>query len=364
MINSIMSKKLVTLTESNSVSDAMNIMDSHHYKELPVIDKQNKVLGLVTYANILGDSKFKGNSKVINYIEGVPIVNESDSEQYVLDLMINSGLMGLPVIDDDEKLKGFISDYDMIDFYKNRLKKRLLTEVNVKKVPSVKESATLGETKNILMFNKRDRLPVIDKNGKFIGTILLIDILRRIYKNESNKTNKTNMSGKKSHILKNSINDLVRKGIKIKYDSDLFETADLMLKNQLLGLIIVNHDNEPLGAVDRCSILKLLRDIDTDNEIKVDIVGQFNSGALIQIKKIIKNQLKLLPSYQSSIKGIKVFVKRVHDDQNTGKVDLRLTINIEGSNDIMIQKTDFDIMLTLMDCVDKANTLLKNKIKK
>ena len=97
MINSIMSKKLVTVTPDNTISDAMNLMDSNHYKELPVIDKKNKVLGLITYSNILSIVKFNGNSKIDSFIEGTPIVHENDSKQYALDLMINSGLMGLPV---------------------------------------------------------------------------------------------------------------------------------------------------------------------------------------------------------------------------------------------------------------------------
>lgn len=371
-----MSKKLVTVTPDNTVSDAMNLMDSYHYKELPVIDKKNKVLGLITYSNILSVIKFNGNSKIDSLIEGVPIVHENDSKQYALDLMINSGLMGLPVVDDNDILKGFISDYDLIDFYKDKLKGAPLTDVNVKKVPSVKESTSLGEAKNILMFNKRDRLPVVDSKGEFIGTILLIDILRRMYQNDSNKKDKGSMgkrdgmvttqntSSKKNNVLSNPINDLLRKGIKIDFESDLYHSAEMMLKNQLLGLIIVNSENQPLGAIDRCSILKLLRDINTDNEIKVDIVGQVNSNAISEIKKVIKTQLKLLPSYQSSIKGIKVFIKKVHDDQNEGKVDVRLTINREGLKDLLIQKTDYDILLTLMECIDNANTLLKNKVKK
>ncbi|MDD4353707.1 MAG: CBS domain-containing protein, partial [Candidatus Nanoarchaeia archaeon] len=227
MINSIMSKKLVTVTPDNTISDAMNLMDSHHYKELPVLDEKSRVLGLVTYSNILSIVKFNGNSKIDNFIEGTPIVHETDSEQYVLDLMINSGLMGLPVVDDDEKLKGFVSDYDLINFYKDKLKGAPLTDVNVKKVPSVKESTTLGEAKNILIFNKRDRLPVTDSKGEFIGTVLLLDILRRIYKSDSNKNDKKDVSGKKNNVLSTTINDLVRKGIKINFDSDLYDTADI-----------------------------------------------------------------------------------------------------------------------------------------
>ena len=364
MINSIMSKKPITVTPDNTISDAMNLMDSHHYKELPVVDEKNRVLGLITHSNIISIVKFNGNSKIDSFIEGVPIVHESDSEQYVLDLMINSGLMGLPVVDDNEVLRGFVSDYDLINFYKDKLKNAPLTDVNVKKVPSVHESTTLGEAKNILMFNKRDRLPVVDKKGEFVGTVLLIDILRRIYQSDSNKNNKKDVSGKKNNVLANSITDLVRKGIKIEYNSDLYETAEMMLKNQLLGLIIVNSENHPLGAVDRCSILKLLRDINNDNEIKIDIVGPFNPNAVMGIKKLINTHLKLLPSYQSSIKGIKVFIKRVHDDKNMGKVEIKLTINREGLKDIYIEKTDYDIMLTLMDCIDNANTLLKNQVRK
>jgi len=363
MIKSIMSTKLVTLKMDDTVNNAVNVMDSHHYKELPVIDENNKLLGLVTYTNILDTVKFNGNTKISNFIEGVPIVHETDSEQYVLNLMINTGLMGLPVVDKKDILIGFISDYDMIEIYKDKLKNYALTEANIKKVPSVKETATLSEAKNLLTFNKRDRLPVVNEKGEFTGTILFIDILRRLYKSDSSK-DKQNIVSERNNVLNTPIIDMIRRGIKINYDSNLFETADVMLKNQLLGLIIVNSNNEPVGAIDRCSILKMLRDINTDSEIKVEIIGQVHEKAVGEIRKLIKSQLKILPSYESSIKGIKVFVKRVHDDKNMGKADVRLTIDRDGKNDIFIEKTDYDVLLTLMDCIDKANFILKNKVKK
>ncbi|MDD5053749.1 MAG: CBS domain-containing protein [Candidatus Nanoarchaeia archaeon] len=363
MIKSIMSTKLATLTPDDTINTALNLMDAHNYKELPVIDGKNKLLGVVTYSNILEVVKFNGNAKVINFIEGVPIIHETDSKQYVLSLMIDSGLMGLPIVDKNEVLVGFVSDYDLLNHYKEGLKQYALTEANLKKVPSVKENATLSEAKNLLTFNKRDRLPVINKKGEFVGTILFIDILRRIHKSDSSKSKK-NIISEKSNVLNTPIIDMIRRGVKITYDSNLYDTAETMLKNQLLGLIIVNSSNEPVGAVDRCSILKLLREINTDSEIKIEIVGQVHDKAISEIKRLIKTQLKLLPSFESSIKGIKVFVKRVHDDKNLGKVDVRLTIVREGKNDLLIQKTDYDIILTLMECIDKANTLLKNKVRK
>lgn len=364
MISEIMTKKVASINESSAVIDALRIMDDNHYKELPIIDGKNKVLGIITHNSILSGLNSSPNSKAENFIESVPELFEKDSKEQAISLMVNSGITGLPVVNEFGALKGFVSDYDLISHYKSKLKGIPLTDINIKKISPLSELSTIGEAKNLMSFNKRDKLPVVDKNGKMIGTVLSIDIMRRMYGMISNKNNKYDVNGKKFNILKNSISDIIIKEKGISAVADLLMAADEMLKNHLLGLIIVNSDNEPIGAIDRCSILKLLKSLSSGSEASIELAGEIPSGLGSEIKKIIKNGLKVSPKIQPKIEGIKLFIKLVHNDNNNNKVDMRLTIKLEAMNDIIIQKTDYDIILTLMDCIDKANSAIKSKFKK
>jgi CBS-domain-containing membrane protein len=364
MISEIMTKKVVSINESSQVIDALKLMDDNHYKELPIIDEKNRVLGIITHNSILSGLNSSPTSKVENFIESVPELFEKDSKEQAINLMVNSGITGLPVINEFGALKGFVSDYDLINYYKSKLKGIPLSDINIKKISSLRESSTIGEAKNIMSFNKRDKLPVIDKNGKMIGTVLSIDIMRKIYGINSNKNNKYNLNGKKFNILKNPISDIIVKEKGIDSSADLLMASEEMLKNHSLGLIIVNTDNEPIGAIDRCSILKLLKNMSSGAEASIELVGEIPPGLGSEIKKIIKNGLKLSPKIQPKIEGIKLFIKLVHNSSNNNKVDMRLTIKLKAMNDIIIQKTDYDIILTLMDCIDKANSAIKSKFKK
>ncbi len=358
MIKSIMKKRPISISEDKTLRDAMSLMDKYDYKELPVVDANKKIVGILSYYDILSIIKFKNDTKVYRFMKPCTKIKEDEDEKKVLDIMVNSGVTGLPVVDENNKLVGFVSDYDILKFYNS---KRLLSgiplsSIDIKRVEAVKENEKVGVVRNIMNFNKIDRLPVVDKDGRFIGAILLIDILRLIYKEPEKSRKGMFVKGDLLKTMDIEIKGLVRKRTGINVNSQVKKAVELMLKENIKGVIVLNSEKEPIGVVDRYSILKRISSILNENEIEIEIVGvpkELNE----RLRHIITHQIKTIPK---RLKGVKVFVKRIHDTKIEKKVEIKIKVYLDKET-INIKKYGEDLLFTLSECIDVINELIRKK---
>ena len=84
---------------------------------------------------------------------------------------------GIPVIDNDGKLVGILTNRDL-RFQKQTARpvREIMTKDNL---ITAKEGISMEEAESILQEYKIEKLPIIDKNGKLIGLITYKDILKR-----------------------------------------------------------------------------------------------------------------------------------------------------------------------------------------
>jgi CBS domain-containing protein len=52
-VDEVMTTQLVTVLPDTSAADALWLMDEHHFRNLPVVDRQGRILGDMTYAAII-----------------------------------------------------------------------------------------------------------------------------------------------------------------------------------------------------------------------------------------------------------------------------------------------------------------------
>lgn len=92
---------------------------------------------------------------------------------------------GIPIVDDDKKLLGIVTNRDL-RFEKNN--QRPITEVMTSKnLVTVSEGTSLEQAEDILQDHKIEKLPVIDKNDKLCGLITFRDITKLTQKPMANK---------------------------------------------------------------------------------------------------------------------------------------------------------------------------------
>ncbi len=94
-------------------------------------------------------------------------------------MMSEHKIGGIPVIDENGKLVGIITNRDL-RFYEPSERKihEVMTKENLITVP---EGTTLDEAEWLLKQHKIEKLPVVDKNYKLIGLITYKDILKKQY---------------------------------------------------------------------------------------------------------------------------------------------------------------------------------------
>lgn len=92
-----------------------------------------------------------------------------------LDLMSEYHIGGIPVVDKDNKLVGIVTNRDLR--FERKLD-RAIKEVMTKKVVTVSEFTSFEKAADILQENKIEKLPVVDKDKRLIGLITYRDIIK------------------------------------------------------------------------------------------------------------------------------------------------------------------------------------------
>ena len=106
-------------------------------------------------------------------IENPFTVKENDPISKVLEYADTFNISGLPVVDENNNLKGIVTNRD-IKFVDD--KNTLVKDVMTVKVITGKYGINLNEARNILIDNKIEKLPIVDENNKLKGLINLRDL--------------------------------------------------------------------------------------------------------------------------------------------------------------------------------------------
>ncbi len=364
MIKDVMNKKVVTVKENTALNKAISLMDKHGYKELPVVDSKKRLLGTISYFDILRMIRFRGDSKVKNFMASSASLKKDDNINKGLKKIINSGLLGIPVINDEKKVVGFLSDYDILNFYKNykELEPLNVGDFHLKSPRSVRTKDKVGKVRNIMLFHNRDRLPVINKEGSFTGTIFLIDILRRLYKSKPEKIGREQIKSDFTKIMDVSIESFVRSGTSIRINEKISEGIKKMLDNNILGIIVVNEYDEPVGVLNRKTVLKKIAQILEWSNILLTISGkELTSRETRNIKNYIEKNIKIPKSMIKGMHEIKIYIKRIHDSRSRGKVEVNFTIIKDHGNINVREVVGHDLLLTLDECIENAEQIMRKE---
>ena len=103
-------------------------------------------------------------------------IKRGSTVQDALNMMHEYRIGGIPVVDDDKKLVGLVTNRDL-RFERNLT--RIIDEVMTKDdLVTTSQSTNLEEAADILQNHKIEKLPVVDKNGRLVGLVTYKDITK------------------------------------------------------------------------------------------------------------------------------------------------------------------------------------------
>lgn len=111
-------------------------------------------------------------------IEDVITISPEETLDYVLFLMEKHDIDGLPVIKDG-RVVGIVSKKDIATKEGQKV-----SDIMTEEVITVEEEISVEEAMKIMVENRIDRLPVVNREGRLIGLITMSDlVLRKKFKN-------------------------------------------------------------------------------------------------------------------------------------------------------------------------------------
>ena len=93
-----------------------------------------------------------------------------------LRLMAENKIGGIPVVNNERKLKGIVTNRDLR--FEKELSKKISEVMTTEKLVTANEDVDLVKAENILQNHKIEKLPVIDKNNTLVGLITFKDIIK------------------------------------------------------------------------------------------------------------------------------------------------------------------------------------------
>ena len=93
-----------------------------------------------------------------------------------LRLMAENKIGGIPVVNNEKKLKGIVTNRDLR--FEKELSKKISEVMTTEKLVTANEDVDLVKAENILQNHKIEKLPVVDKNNTLVGLITFKDIIK------------------------------------------------------------------------------------------------------------------------------------------------------------------------------------------
>ncbi|QKR00603.1 CBS domain-containing protein [Metallosphaera tengchongensis] len=167
--------------------DAITIMVTRNFGSLPVVNSVGRVVGLVTERDFLLMFQDLDNLfSVSNFV--TPRVNRVFKEtvlQEAVRLMLRRGFRRLPVVDEDEKVVGMITAADAVKVASKAVEKlepeiffsRRVKDVMKSPVITVEEDRSVNEAASILINKGVGSLLILDNEGRAKGIITERDLL-------------------------------------------------------------------------------------------------------------------------------------------------------------------------------------------
>lgn len=202
-IKEIMTTGVKTMTNKDTIVDAVTLMLEEDIGGFPIVNAENKIVGMVTEGDIVKKLQKLISSVEVQDVMATNLITTTPGTKIedITKMMVRNSLRRIPIVGEDvksnskeEKLLGFVTASDILKYIgEHKLFAKLFSneaddvvnipveELMVTDVFSVSKYDKLSDVADV-MFDKNIRgLTVVDdETGKLIGIITIRDLLKAV----------------------------------------------------------------------------------------------------------------------------------------------------------------------------------------
>jgi len=264
---------VVTMAPTTPIYDAIQIMAKEGFRRIPIANPGTKALeGIITATDIIDylgggkkfeiiEQRFGGNFfKAINepirlvMTKNVASVKVSAKISEAIELMKEKNLGGLPVVDDENRVRAIITERDIANLFADRISGIKVSQVMSEKVITALSKTIIFEAERTMTTQGFRRLPIIS-DGKVIGIITTMDIIRFF---GSGSVFKYLQSGTIIQVLNTPALEIATKDVStITPDADVGQAAKMM-RDKNIGALPVVEKEKLVGMLTERDFFKII----------------------------------------------------------------------------------------------------------
>lgn len=150
VIKDIMTKEVITVSENDTVEKCAKLLTTHDLSGLPVLDAEGKVKGIVTEGDLIRRSSRIKAPAFLEILGGIIYLDNPNK-----------------YLDEVKKSMGHFA-------------KTIMTE----DITTIHPDEKIEEAATLLVHQKVKRLPVLDDEGKLVGIVSRKDIMNHLFHKE------------------------------------------------------------------------------------------------------------------------------------------------------------------------------------
>jgi len=176
-VEEIMSKELIVGYVPGTVEEALTILSKHDVSGIPILKKgTNLIKGVVTRTDIFKNAEEDQLAMVIN--EDYVSIQPKESIEKAAQLLHENRIHGLPVVNNKKELVGIISPKEILKVLIQEKHDEEIEDLATTKVVPVYKETPINIVMEIINITNENALPVLDENRKVIGIISDGDIFK------------------------------------------------------------------------------------------------------------------------------------------------------------------------------------------
>ncbi|MGL6297643.1 MAG: CBS domain-containing protein [Methanobacteriaceae archaeon] len=265
-------KEVVSIPQTTTIKETAHIMVENNFRRLPVTDPgSGKILGIVTAMDILdflgGGDKFNLMEKRYddNFLAAInaPVkeimsrniisMSKKGSMGEAITKMMENDIGVIPIIDDNEKLVGIVSERDFATAMAGVLTEEIVDDFMATDVITITPGTPIESVTKIMVRNNFKRIPVVE-DEEIVGIVTANDILIFLGENKFSEVHSTSglsiLSTSVSEIMENEVKSVV----------PLTRVGDFceILEKDGIGGVPVIKDGKIVGMITERDILHAL----------------------------------------------------------------------------------------------------------
>jgi CBS domain-containing protein len=287
LVKDIMTQPVQLAHADFSVRTALEVMLDHNLKDLPVVDKKQIVIGIVTTRDLLAASMpvrvglfpllpTAEKEAFLTKAEGIAVtdimtknpvtITEDSGASHAVHLMVRKQKKRLPVVDQQGKLVGMLSRIDLMkavsaEHFDPAAKAvsseplaRTIGDIERQEVAPISERADLLSAIDLLVKQGEDQAAVVDQEGRLVGIVNdreLFGVLNR----EGWRMAVHRLFVRRGRFHQVVADIMKRDIVRLGQNATTEEALRLMVEKGLKRLPVVDAENRFVGMIRRDALL-------------------------------------------------------------------------------------------------------------